>query len=103
MMELIYDNKFMFDFIQGLNYYNKKNLIDKNYIHTFKINKTLINCYKEVVFTLYCVSKDSKEEVLTYKENVKVENNTLDLSHFKNEVFYQLFDYIIKEYDKFKV
>ena len=80
----------MFDFIQGLNYYNKKNLIDKNYIHTFKINKTLINCYKEVVFTLYCVFKDSKEEVLTYKENVKVENNTLDLSHFKNEVFYQL-------------
>ena len=38
-----------------------------------------------------------------YKENVKIENNTLDLSHFKNEIFYQLFDYIIREYDKFKV
>ena len=31
-MELIYDNKFMLDIVDGLNYYNEKHSINKKYI-----------------------------------------------------------------------
>ena len=102
-MELIYDKDFMIDLTQGLNHFNEKCSNDGIYIHIFKVNNTLVNCYKEAVFTLYYVSKTLKKEVLQYKETVKVEDNILDLSHFKNEIYCQIFEYIRENYDRFKV
>lgn len=102
-MELIYDKNFMIDLTQGLNHFNEKYSNDGIYIHIFKVDNTLVKCYKEAIFTLYYVSKNCKKEVLQYKETVKVKDNILDLSHFKNEVYCQVFEYIRENYDRFKV
>ena len=98
-MELIYDKDFMFDLVQGLNHFNEKNSNKGIYIHIFKVGNTLVNCYKEAIFTLYYVIDNTKIEVLSYKETVKVKDNILDLSHFKNELYCKIFEYIRIEYD----
>ena len=56
-----------------------------------------------MVFVLYEKTENTTKDILTYKENIKVVEGKLDLFHFKKEVYLHLFEYIVENYDRFKV